>query len=206
MTDAPIPDLRPLHAAMVLILACVVLAGSMFLSAQTAPPIEASEPRSAHPPMSWPEPPPVAGGRDAWSTDWPSQRELRAQAYIAAVHHSTTTTTAPAPPTTVMPYMPEPAPPADNPTIPTVPVGDLETLICSYGWDCATALRVARCESTMNPGAVGGAGERGLFQIHPVHAPALGDRWGQLFDPAVNVQVAFEMWSTQGWGPWTCAR
>lgn len=69
----------------------------------------------------------------------------------------------------------------------------------------AAAIRVARCETggTFNPRAVGRAGERGLFQIHPVHFS-----WAQphrLFDPVWNSRVAFRL-SRGGtnWRPWTC--
>lgn len=125
---------------------------------------------------------------------------------LGALHHSTTTSTAPPPPpptTTTVPPPPPPAPPATIP--PPADLNTLEQLICSYPWDCATALRVAACESGMNPAAVGAAGERGLFQIHPVHAPALGARWAQMFDPATNIAVAHELYRTQGWRPWSCA-
>lgn len=206
MTDEPTPDLRPLHAAMVLILVCAVLAASMFLSAQTGPPL-AVEARTAHPPMTWPEPPPAAPGRDAWSTGWPTQRELRAQAYIAAVHQATTTTTTTTPPTTVG-TLPANDPPRQSSA--TLPSNDLEALICSYPWDCATALRVAQCESTMNPGAVSPGGDVGLMQINPVHrgrVAAMGYQWDDLFDPRVNLEVAWSIYAERGnWSPWSCAR
>jgi hypothetical protein len=68
-----------------------------------------------------------------------------------------------------------------------------------------TAIRVARCETggTFNPRAVGRAGERGLFQIHPVHFG-----WAQpwrLFDPVWNARVAYRL-SRGGtsWRAWSC--
>lgn len=65
------------------------------------------------------------------------------------------------------------------------------------------AIRVARCESRLNPHALGRAGERGLFQIHPVHFA-----WaqpGRLYDPVWNSRVAYRL-SRGGtrWGPWSC--
>ena len=68
---------------------------------------------------------------------------------------------------------------------------------------CGAAWRVVMCESRGNPRAVGGAGERGLFQIHPVHF-----RWAKpekLFEPRWNALVAYRL-SRGGtnWGPWTC--
>lgn len=68
---------------------------------------------------------------------------------------------------------------------------------------CNQAWRVVMCESRGNPRAVGGAGERGLFQIHPVHF-----RWaqpGRLFDPTWNAKVAYRL-SRGGtsWSHWAC--
>jgi hypothetical protein len=64
----------------------------------------------------------------------------------------------------------------------------------------------ARCpngESTGNPNAFN-AGNYGLFQINAVHAAKVGGPLEWLFDPAVNVRVAYQIWSDQGWGPWAC--
>lgn len=67
----------------------------------------------------------------------------------------------------------------------------------------ATALCVAWHESRFDPRAVGRAGERGLFQIHPVHRAWLGARWARLFDPAVNASVARQLQRRAGWAPWS---
>lgn len=138
----------------------------------------------------------------------------RVRGELSARHHPPSTTEPPAttvPTTEAPPVTVGQLPPGDEPRtsstwIEREPTTDLEALICSYGWDCATALRVAHCESTMNPGAVGGAGERGLFQLHPVHAARFGERWELMFDPEVNIAAAHQLWSEQGWSPWTCAR
>ena len=48
----------------------------------------------------------------------------------------------------------------------------IKAVICDvFGRRCRPALNVALCETggTLNPYARGSAGERGLFQIHPVH-------------------------------------
>jgi hypothetical protein len=86
--------------------------------------------------------------------------------------------------------------------------GSVEDLICqSFGDQCQKALAVAWCESNHNPGVVGGAGERGLFQIHPVHIPNLGPYggWDAMFNPSANIAYAYALYSSSGWGPWTCA-
>lgn len=74
-----------------------------------------------------------------------------------------------------------------------------------FGARAAAALRVAECESHLYPRAIGAAGERGLFQIHPVHRSWLGSRWARLFEPRVNARVAYGM-SDGGtnWSAWSC--
>lgn len=121
---------------------------------------------------------------------------------------STTTTTAPPttlPPSTTVPAAPQPA----APPVEVVPSNDLESMICAtFGDQCSKALSVVYCESRFNTGTVGAAGERGLFQIHPVHIPYLADRgmsWDAMFDPASNIAYAYDLYSRSGWGPWTCA-
>lgn len=121
-----------------------------------------------------------------------------------------TTTVAPPPP---MPEPTLPPPPvvAPEPAVPVVvePATDLESLICAtFTADCGKALSVVYCESRFNPGTVGAAGERGLFQIHPVHIPYLAERgmtWDSMFDPASNIAYAYDLYNRSGWGPWTCA-
>jgi len=61
-----------------------------------------------------------------------------------------------------------------------------------------TALRIIQCESKGNPGATGGHGERGLFQIHPIHPDST-------YDPLGNVQAAYRISAGgQNWSAWTC--
>jgi hypothetical protein len=86
------------------------------------------------------------------------------------------------------------------------------------------AVRIARCESRterrqLDPRAVGDAGERGLFQIHPGHwsgsrpwtpwIAAIVHKHGRdiLFDVDTNIRIAFRMsGGGRRWTPWTCAR
>lgn len=82
--------------------------------------------------------------------------------------------------------------------------GQTTRAICKvFKRNCAAAVRVARCESHLNPRAVGRAGERGIFQIHPVHFGWA--RPGRLFEPRWNALVAYRL-SRGGtdWGHWTC--
>lgn len=81
---------------------------------------------------------------------------------------------------------------------------DTEALVCSYSWDCQTALRIVQCESGWDSQAVGRHGERGLFQISPIHAWRWPTFWSEWMIPEVNVRWAYELWAEQGWGIWAC--
>ena len=59
------------------------------------------------------------------------------------------------------------------------------------------------CESGGDPDARNGE-SIGLYQIHyPSHAARVESRQA-LYDPAINVRVAFQIYSEQGWLPWAC--
>lgn len=92
-----------------------------------------------------------------------------------------------APPEEVfVPEEPEFTPtPTPSPT-PYIPVGPQEVIdaICSLPWDCETMVRIATCESGLNPNAFNPAGYYGLFQINFEF-----DGWN---DPWVNAQVAYD--------------
>ncbi len=75
------------------------------------------------------------------------------------------------------------------------------------------AVRVARCESGLDPAAVSpGGGNWGLFQINTVHKTTvarLGYSWTQIRNPYVNARVARYIYDDaarrgSGWAPWTC--
>ena len=74
-----------------------------------------------------------------------------------------------------------------------------------FGRYAGSALSVAYCETggTMDPRARGRAGERGLFQIHPIHFSWLDER--RLFEPLYNARIAFRL-SRGGrdWDAWAC--
>jgi soluble lytic murein transglycosylase-like protein len=74
--------------------------------------------------------------------------------------------------------------------------------------EVASALAVLACESRFDPRATGRAGERGLFQIHPVYwtwlARQLVGPDADLYDPDTNVAVAAAVWRQFGWAPWSC--
>jgi hypothetical protein len=83
----------------------------------------------------------------------------------------------------------------------------VRSAICSVfiGTRCGPAIRVATCETggTLDPHSRGSLGERGLFQIHPVHFRTFDRR--RLFEVLYNIRAAFRL-SRGGldWSPWTC--
>jgi hypothetical protein len=76
-----------------------------------------------------------------------------------------------------------------------------------FGGNWQYAYAIAGCETggTYYNRAVGSAGERGIFQIHPVHFGWLDEN--QLWDVRYNTRIAYRM-SRGGssWQPWTCSR
>lgn len=83
--------------------------------------------------------------------------------------------------------------------------------ILRYPWPASEVERVIGCESGGNPGAENGT-NIGLLQINwPYHldqlAAVTGKRdWQLLFDPAVNLAVAYLIWRDEGgnWSAWAC--
>lgn len=81
----------------------------------------------------------------------------------------------------------------------STPGGCPSLIIEVFGPTAGAACRVAQCESGFDWNATGAAGERGIFQLHPVHGAYSS------YDPYTNVSYAYQL--SQGgtnWGPWTC--
>jgi peptidoglycan hydrolase-like protein with peptidoglycan-binding domain len=78
------------------------------------------------------------------------------------------------------------------------------------------AIRVARCESALNPIAVGGPNSNGsldfgVFQFNDggtLQAYLPGDTFRAKVDAALhaesNIRAALALWRDRGWQPWTC--
>jgi hypothetical protein len=84
--------------------------------------------------------------------------------------------------------------------------GRARAAVCHvFGSRCAPAMRVVGCETggTYYARSLGRAGERGLFQIHPVHFRTFDPR--RLFERLYNARAAFRL-SRGGrdWSAWSC--
>jgi uncharacterized protein YraI len=75
----------------------------------------------------------------------------------------------------------------------------------NYGQSRDAMLRVARCESGLNPNAVGGGGAwHGLYQFVP--STFAGTPYGQydIYDPWANANAAGWMWAEGKKSSWVC--
>jgi hypothetical protein len=90
----------------------------------------------------------------------------------------------------------------------SVQYGGMEEIICqaavNYGQDCQAMINVASCESTLNPNAVGRAGEIGLFQFLPGTWSSTPYAGSSPYDPVANANAAAWMWSVGRRGEWYC--
>lgn len=75
----------------------------------------------------------------------------------------------------------------------------------AHGQDPEAMLRVARCESGLNPYAVDASGSYyGLFQFVPSTFAGTPYGGGDIFDPAANAGAAAWMWEQGRKGEWVC--
>lgn len=102
-------------------------------------------------------------------------------------------------------YVPPPPAPTPVPYYYSGSTDDVIAAICSLPWPCDTMVRIASCESGLNPNSVNPAGYYGLFQINFSF-----DGWN---DPWRNAQVAYEtkylpalLAGGDGLSPWPVCR
>ena len=81
-------------------------------------------------------------------------------------------------------------------------------MICSYGWDCKTAVAVFKAESGLRCDAVGDGhlkfGEYGAsYGIAQIRYLKGRPTPNKLVDCKFNLDYAFGMYKTQGWKPWS---
>ena len=115
---------------------------------------------------------------------------------LASVHMGLSAGTVLAAPTD-LPVSAPPTSPAREPNL-------TEMVDSIFGWPGA---QLVQCESRWNRWAVGAAGERGLFQIHPLWIPEirrLGWTWDDMFEAEPNIRMAAHIRRVQGLRAWTC--
>ena len=80
------------------------------------------------------------------------------------------------------------------------------------GWSGQTALRIARCESGLNPRAVnwgdGGGVSAGIFQVNHVHrhsGESLLTFAKRMWNPVANINYAYRLSrGGKSWSAWSC--
>lgn len=97
----------------------------------------------------------------------------------------------------------DPSAQADTPSVAQ------DAITQAFGSTSDQAMRVAQCESNLDPNAVSsGGGNWGLFQINTVHRDAFqsvtGHSWSDVLDPYLNSQFAAWLYQQNGWSPWGC--
>lgn len=73
------------------------------------------------------------------------------------------------------------------------------------------AVKIAQCESQLNPRAKSPTNDHGVFQINYVHRRSFESNTGHTWNPNVyhaslNSKYAKDLYNRQGWGPWTCRK
>ena len=85
----------------------------------------------------------------------------------------------------------------------------IQKYICDkFGtWNCQIALAVARAESGFRAEAFNinnnNTIDVGIFQINSVHFKQPGCSLSEVIDPYKNVDCAYSIWQSSGWGAWS---
>jgi len=86
----------------------------------------------------------------------------------------------------------------------------IASVVCSYSWDCETALAVFTCESGLRADAVSYDGTSyGVTQLHaPTWATVFAEFWSRWMDTAWNIARAWDIYVRAGYSfwPWSCAQ
>jgi hypothetical protein len=88
------------------------------------------------------------------------------------------------------------------------PAADVEAVICSYDWDCETALGFAWRESRYQPAVINydcDSRHPGTLRCFGTFQLAEGDCGltdEEMLDLRQNVRCAYEMWRMRSWEPW----
>jgi lysozyme-like protein/replisome organiser protein len=80
----------------------------------------------------------------------------------------------------------------------------VEKIKAVFGIDADMAVAIGRCESGLRADAIGhnaNSIDQGIFQINSVHAAKYAGE--DIFNPDVNIRVAYQIFKASGWGAWT---
>lgn len=77
------------------------------------------------------------------------------------------------------------------------------SLFKRYDWDIKIAMGVVQAESGCRTDALSNQGDRGLFQINPVHTAKVNGNLDSLFDPILNTKIAYQIYNDNGWQAWS---
>ena len=87
-------------------------------------------------------------------------------------------------------------------------LAEVEALVCTFDWPCATAVCIAWAESEGEWWAESETDDHGLMQLNrPTYERVFGERWAGVYEPARNVELAYEVFERWGrtFGAWTSA-
>jgi soluble lytic murein transglycosylase-like protein len=80
-------------------------------------------------------------------------------------------------------------------------------IVSQYDWDVNTMLAIMRAESSCNPASINYTdghgscvGSYSLLQVGCLHFRDGEDK----LDPETNIAVAYRVWKSGGYTPWTC--
>jgi hypothetical protein len=87
----------------------------------------------------------------------------------------------------------------------TTPAGTINAV---FGTAAPQAMKIARCESDLNPSAVSRTDDHGLFQINIINKAdftrVTGQPWSAIYNTYYNTRYAKVKYDELGWEPWLC--
>lgn len=78
-----------------------------------------------------------------------------------------------------------------------------DSIFRQYAWNVSVAEAICEAESGGNPYAVSSTYDYGLMQINHIHSGMVAGDLTRLYTPTVNIAVAWQIYSADGWGAWS---
>jgi hypothetical protein len=81
-------------------------------------------------------------------------------------------------------------------------------LVQTYNWNVDVAHAICMAESGGNITAINtanadGSVDRGLMQVNSIHADMVNGDLGSLFNPTVNLKIAYSLYTAHGFTAWS---